>query len=123
VDLSAPKTLFLIDGIGAMLTAVSLSLILPNLQWFLMPLDILLPLAAVAGLFAIYSITNYLVNPTRWKGLLLGIAIANTTYCLVTLSLVVFMFSELSLIDKLYFFGEIIIVMTLVKYEISAVRS
>jgi len=51
-----PHKLFLIDACGALLTAVLVGMVLPAFpHYILMPTSILQSLAAVAGVFALYS--------------------------------------------------------------------
>ncbi len=112
------KNVFLIDGIGAIITAIMLGIVLSSFQpYFGMPQEILYGLAAVAVAFAVYSLSCYLWVGSNWKPFLRGIAIANTSYCIITLSLIVVLWSSLTLLGKAYFIGEIALVMTLVKYE------
>jgi len=71
------RRLFLIDGIGALVSAVMLGLVLT--VWapvFGMPRRVLIPLALVAAGFAIYSLTCSV--RTHDPKFLFAIAVANT---------------------------------------------
>jgi hypothetical protein len=82
------KNIFLIDGMGAVLTALLLSQLLARLvPVFGMPSAILYPLAAIAACFAIYSLLCHLLVKKNWKPFLRGIAVANTLYCLTDIGL------------------------------------
>jgi hypothetical protein len=113
------KNIFLIDGMGAVLTALLLSQLLARLvPVFGMPSAILYPLAAIAACFAIYSLLCHLLVKKNWKPFLRGIAVANTLYCLTTLGWVIYLWNSLTWLGIAYFLGEILIVMTLVRVEI-----
>jgi hypothetical protein len=114
-----PKKLFLIDGMGAVLTALLLSQLLARLiPVFGMPRAILYPLAGIAACFAAYSFTCHLLIKQNWAPFLRGIAVANTLYCLTTLGCVIYLWDSLTWLGIAYFIGEILIVMTLVRAEI-----
>lgn len=113
------KQIFLIDSLGAVLTAVLLSQVLVRLvPFFGMPESILYLLAGIAACFALYSFTCYLLVKDNWRPFLLGIAIANTLYCMVTFSLVVYLFNSMTALGIAYFIGEIILVLGLVALEL-----
>ncbi len=114
----APRQLFLIDGVGALVTAGMLGMVLTRFEsYFGIPSTILYPLSAVALIFCIYSLINYFMIGTNWRVFLKLIAIANSIYCLVTLSVIFSIYDSLTWLGLAYFLGEIIIVMTLVSIE------
>jgi hypothetical protein len=120
----APLTverLFLLDGLGALVTAVMLGAVLTTFEpWFGMPKHILLPLSVVATCFAVYSLTcRVRAAGARW---LLGIAGANALYCVCTLSLILWLRSSLTWLGVAYFLGEIALISTLVIVEWSVAR-
>ena len=113
-----PKQLFLVDGVGALVTAGMLGLVLTKFESnFGVPTAILYPLSAVALLFCIYSIANYFMIGMKWRVFLKLIAIANSVYCLITLSVILLIYDSLTWLGLAYFLSEIIIVMTLVSIE------
>lgn len=112
------RRLFLLDGLGAAVTAVMLGAILPAFeQAFAVPGRTMVALALVAATFAAYSLTCY------WRAagarFLLGIAVANTAYCAGTLWLLLSMRRSLTGLDVAYFAGEILVIATLVTVEVS----
>lgn len=113
--------LFLIDGLGALLTALMLGLVLPRFEVFFgVPPALLYPLAGVGAAFAVYSLSCH-----RWAPrprLLLGIATANTLYCLVTLLLLGFLHQAITGWGVAYFVGEILLVLGLVWVEVTVAR-
>jgi len=114
-----PKKLFLIDGLGALLTAALLAFLLANLESFFgMPQRILYPLAVVALAFAIYSFSCFSFLKKNWGRFLIVIALANLTYCAVTLYFIISLFEQLTIWGILYFIGEILIVVSLAVVEL-----
>lgn len=119
-----PRQLFLIDSLGALLSAFMLGVILPMFEdFFGMPKQELYYLALAACLFFIYSFTNYLKFNSNWRFWLRIIAIVNLLYCCVTAGLVIYHYPKLSIWGLLYFIFEIIIIITLATIELRIIRS
>lgn len=113
-----PHFIFLIDGMGASITALSLILVLPNLpEVFTMPTNVLYFLGTIALVFAAYSLLNFYAKLSKVKLLIRIIASANLLYCLFSGFIVVRLFSQISSLDVVYFFGEILIVSVLAMIE------
>ncbi|MFW5760909.1 MAG: hypothetical protein ACOCXH_08025 [Cyclobacteriaceae bacterium] len=113
------KRIFLIDAIGAFVTASLLSLVLARLEpIFGMPERVLYFLAAIALVFAIYSFLCSRFVKEKWAIYLRGIAMANTLYCMFTLGLIIYWQESLTWLGKAYFIGEILVVMGLVILEL-----
>lgn len=110
---------FLLDGIGALVTASLLVFLLGNLEpVFGMPKKVLHFLAGIASAFSIYSFSCYFFVKKHWQPFLRGIAIANSLYCLLTFSLVIYYWLDpLKPLGMAYFIGEIGVVMSLVFLE------
>lgn len=120
----SPKQLFLVDSIGALLTATMLGLVLPMFQeYFGMPVDTLHTLSIVAVCFFLYSLLCYISNPKRWKSFLKIIATANALYCCLTTTLVIYYHAQLTTIGWIYFIQEILIILTLVYIELRKVSN
>lgn len=114
-----PYRMFLIDGIGAVVSAVLLGGVLASFEsTFGMPADVLHGLAAVACVFAVYSFFSFIRKPDNWQPFLRVIAILNAVYCCVTIGLVIHFYGQLSLLGILYFGGEVILVLSLVGVEL-----
>ena len=112
------KKLFLLDGIGAIITGLLLSQVLARFEpFFGMPVNLLFILSGIAFCFAIYSFTCYLLLDENLSKYLLPIITANLVYCAVTFFLVVLYFQELTWLGIFYFAGEITIVLILVMVE------
>jgi hypothetical protein len=117
-----PK-LFLIDAVGALLTAFLLGVVLSNFQYYFgMPKEILKPLAITAFIFCIYSFSCYFLLKRNWRSFLKAIALANLLYCLCTSILIVLFFEDLTILGLVYFIGEIAVVGILVFVELSVVK-
>lgn len=112
------KKLFLIDGLGALVTALLLSQVLARFESvFGMPREILWVLAGIAGCFAVYSFLCHLFIEENGQPYLKGIAVANTVYCITTLGLVIYLNESLTYLGIAYFIGEIFIILILVRLE------
>lgn len=111
------RHLFLIDALGAAVTAAMLGVLLPTLEPYLgMPPRVLLPLCFVALCFCVYSAV------CSWRRarppFLLVIAAANTAYCLFTLGLVGLLWNTLTPLGVAYFVGEGVVILGLVAIEV-----
>lgn len=116
-----PRQFFLLDGLGALLSAFLLGVVLVQFEsLFGMPVQILYVLAAIAGVFAIYSFSCYFQIKENWPPFLKAIATANLLYCGTTAVLVVYHYHSLSNLGILYFVVELIIVVTLATIELKA---
>lgn len=113
-----PSKVFLLDGLGAMLTALCLRWILPSFETFFgMPQKVLHFLAWIAAFFALYSLLAAFLKPEHWRAWLRGIAIANFLYCGLTFSLLWYYAPVLTVWGKGYFLGEIGVILLLVCVE------
>ena len=106
-----PKTLFLIDSIGAFLTALFLLLILKQFnEYFGMPTTELTRLSVIVICFCVYSTACFLFLKGRWAKFLTVIAFANLSYCTLTIGLIVKYYPILTIIGITYFLAEIVII-------------
>jgi len=84
------KKLFLIDSLGALITALILGFVLTSFEdTFGMPAGILYILSLIAFIYSIYSSLCYLLIKTNFILFLKVIAIANLLYCFITIALVI----------------------------------
>jgi len=115
------KTLFLIDGIGAILTATLLAGVLaPFESVFGIPPRALYILAGIAAIFAVYSLTLYIRDVNNSSRFLKGIAIANLFYCVLTLGVLNFYAHQVTMLGIGYFIVEILVVSTLSIFELNS---
>lgn len=115
---TSPKKLFLLDSLGALLTALLLAFVLSNMETlFGMPKHILYLLAGIAFVFCLYSFSCFLTVDESWPIFLKVIAVANFLYCLLTLILLLYLQAELRFLDNVYFLSEASIVLALAIFE------
>jgi hypothetical protein len=119
-----PKNLFLIDGLGALLTAFFLFVILRTFsEYFGMPQTTLTYLSVIALFFFFYSFACFYLLKNDWKPFLRIISIANLLYCILTLGLVIYHRQSITLLGITYFFAEIILVCGLVFVELKTLKT
>jgi len=119
---STPKLVFLLDCLGELLSAFLLGVVLTGFEpIFGMPSKVLYGLAALAGLFAIYSFWNYRWFKENWRPYLRGIAIVNLLYCGLTAALVIYFRQELTKWGLLYFLQEMVVIMVVVMLEFKTI--
>lgn len=113
------RKMLLVDGIGALVSAILLGYVLAQFSGSIgMPVKMLHQLAAVAGMFAVYSFTTYMFVKENCKPYLKVIAIANLLYCCLTVGLLVYFKTELTTLGLLYFIAEVVVILTLVIVEL-----
>ncbi|WKV13600.1 hypothetical protein [Marivirga harenae] len=121
--LKNPTKVFLIDAVGAFLTAITLGIVFTSVQEFIgMPKELLISLAIVASLFFIYSASCFFKPQKNWRTFLGVIATANLMYCLLTSFLIITYFDQLTIVGILYFVGEITLIVLLVYFEVFIIR-
>ena len=114
------KQLFLIDGLGAILTALMLYVVLPAFgEYFQMPPNTLRFLSAIACILAIYSLCCYFFLDENRPLFLRIIGIGNLLYCLLTVAFLINYYHLLTTLDFIYFTVEIIIISGLAFIEIA----
>lgn len=118
-----PRKLFLVDGLGALVTACVLMLIRVKFAGaFGMPGSILIGLSGVAFVYAVYSLCcSFFVRKSWWNYLKVIIA-ANVLYCCVTSGLIIYYFQKLTVLGLFYFLGEVAIIAGLVRIELMALH-
>ena len=120
---SNPTKIFLIDGIGASLTASLLTVVvIPFNKEFGMPQGALYCLAIIACIFLIYSFCCAYIKSDNWPFLLRIISIANSVYCILTVTLLINFTNTVTLLGFAYFTGEIIIILSLVFMELRVAK-
>jgi hypothetical protein len=118
-----PKTLFLIDSLGAFLTIFFLFVVIRNLnQYFGVPTSVLTYLAVIASLFCVYSATCFLVLEERWVYHVKTIGIANLLYCVLIIGVVINNNSSLTALGRTYFLLEVLVIYGLSYVELRVAR-
>ncbi len=119
-----PKTLFLVDGIGALMTTFYLFFVLrPFNAYFGMPVSILTYLSLIGLVFSVYSLTCFFLlagNPSPFLKLIRS---GNLFYCAVTSVLVFYHFGNLTTWGLLYFTLEIAIILLIVYIESKVINA
>ncbi|RYD56096.1 MAG: hypothetical protein EOP56_14270 [Sphingobacteriales bacterium] len=116
-----PRNLFLIDGAGALLSAVLLyTLAIHDVTG--MPSKVMYTLAGIATVFAVYSLSCFFMVRERWRAFIKEIAVANLLYCLLTAALSVYFFPKLTPLGIAYFLAEMVVTAILIWKELEAVR-
>ena len=117
-----PKLLFLIDGIGAFLSAFLLLIILIKIKdGFGMPRSVLYFLFSLACIYTVYSFSCYLFILKKWLPFLKAVMWANTIYCCITIGLVIYFYQNLAIVGLTYFLLEIILLIGLILLELTVI--
>jgi hypothetical protein len=119
----SPKKLFLIDGVGALLTAILLLTIRTQYQQdFGMPANVLSFLILMAGVFCSYSFGCFLLVRKQWQSFLKFIAIANFLYACSTCFLIFYLNQTITTLGVIYFSLEIGVILALVIIELKVLQ-
>ncbi len=117
------RRIFLLDGLGALASALLLAgLVAPFEGAFGMPARVAWMLAAVAGVFALYSLCCYFFTGSGWRSFLKVIVAANVLYCGLTVGLVVYFYERLTALGVIYFLLETAVIAGLVMLELKTLR-
>jgi hypothetical protein len=116
------KNIFLIDGLGATLSAASTGLLLPLLyQWTGVPLHVSFPLAFLGLLFAAYSVSCFWFAKQPGPTLLIAIMGANLFYCVVSIA-IIFSFDGIKDWGRAFLFAEVLAVASVIGLEACVFR-
>lgn len=126
---TSPRLLFLIDGLGALLSAALLGLVLPRFEaLFNMPPATLHILALIACVFAVYSLSCFICLSKGWGPAwgpatyplwyLKAIAVANLLYGALSLGVLVYLYPQPSIWSLLYFASEVTVIGVLALIEL-----
>ena len=114
-----PRTLFLIDSIGAVLTAFFLFVIIGQLnEYFGMSTTALTYLFVIAICLSIYSAICFLFLKACWPPFIRIIGVANLLYCTLTIVLLIKYYPSLAIIEATYFLLEIVMICLLSYIEL-----
>lgn len=115
-----PKKVFLFDGIGAIISAFLLGIVLVKMEcYFGIPKSALYFLASLPCLFAIYAIFCYLKIDENIGTFLNVIAIANLLYCALSIGLALYHFYTITPLGWAYLITETIIVSAIASFELN----
>jgi len=114
----SPKSLFLIDAMGALVSAFLLGVVLVHYQpLFGIPIHVLHVLAVFPCLFAIYDMGCLIASPKRIGRYLKGIALMNMGYVVLSLGFAFIHWDSLTPFGWMYILGEVLIVSSIAVVE------
>lgn len=112
------KQVFLLDGIGAFISTILLSVIYYFDQIFGVPESMFKQLIVFPVVFAIFSFTCFSLSFSKWSIFLSIIAVCNVAYAVYSLLLVYQYRSTLTAPGVLYFIIETVIILLIVFLEL-----
>lgn len=113
------RKIFLLDGIGGLITSFMLFFILRNFEeYFGMPGNVLIWLSALGLVYGIYSLSCYFFVRKNLNKFLKIIAVANIIYCVITGLLIYVHYNSLTSLGVIYLVVEIFIILGLVRMEL-----
>ena len=111
------RSVFLLDGTGALLSMILTGLILPYFSdWLGLPAPLLRSLAIIPSMYAIYSFYCYKRIRIIQPWMLAAIMLANLGYCALS-SLLIFTLDSITLWGQLLLAGEILAVAIVIAIE------
>lgn len=118
-----PKKLLLIDGLGAVLSAFLLGVVLVNFESTIgVPSSTLYLLAVLPIFFAFYDIYCYQKTCNELQPFLKGIAILNLLYCCFSIGVAFYHFKTITSIGWIYILVEILIIIVLSTIELAVAK-
>lgn len=113
-----PKKIFVFDGMGAVFTAVSLGIILVQLESiFGIPKRALYVLSLIPLSYLLYDIACYFLLKKKIGAWIKGIAILNFLYCPLSISFALSEREHIKLLGWIYIVIEISVILIIVFYE------
>lgn len=118
-----PKSIFIVDGIGALITAFSLGVVLMNLEGiFGIPKTTLRVLAIVPVLYVVYDCVSYFKAGKQVSYYLKGIAILNLMYCPLSIGLALYDGQRITLLGWTYLIIEVLVIFAIAIFELSLAK-
>ncbi|MCH2046279.1 MAG: hypothetical protein MK212_19345 [Saprospiraceae bacterium] len=116
---ASPKNIFIIDALGALLSAFLLGVVLVYYQsYFGIPKTTLYILAIFPCFFALYDAFAYWKHKAQnISQYIKGIALLNFLYCIISLMFAFYHLSLLTILGWLYIIPEMIIILVLASVE------
>ena len=113
-----PKKIFLMDALGAAVSAILLGVVLVKLERvFGIPESTLYFLAAFPILFILYDLFCLTKNKNDLGPFLKLIAVVNITYCCLSIGMTIYHLNTITIFGYLYILIEVIITFTLAIFE------
>lgn len=119
----SPRKLFLIDGIGALISATFWVIILVRFETFFgIPRAALYLLASFPCFFAVYDFYCYSRIKNNIRIFLKIIAYSNFIYCCISIIVAIYHYQIISVWAWMYISLEIVIVLSLIIVELGTVK-
>lgn len=119
-----PRQLFLFDGLGALLSAFMLGVVLVQFHSFVgIPVRILQMMAVFPVLFAVYDACCWLWLRKAPRPYLVAIAVMNLLYCALSVTVVITHFEHITFWGLYYKISEMGIVMALAGLELKVAQT
>jgi hypothetical protein len=111
------KNIFLLDGIGAVVSALMTGLLLPIFSiWTGLPRELTFLLALPAVAFAIYSLSVFWLVDIVKPWMLVAIIFANLSYCALVIAISL-IYDPITIWGQAYFVAEVLVVVGVVGFE------
>lgn len=119
-----PRNVFLIDAYGAFLTTffMGIFILFKSQLQVGMPSKYLFILAFMAAIFCVYSFLCSYFVPDKWQLFLKIIVLSNSLYCFLIFGILLFFYNQLSVLELIYFSGELLILIFLILFELKVMR-
>lgn len=122
--LRSPRKLFLMDGLGALVSAFLLGVVLVQLESiFGIPRSTLYVLAFVPCVFALYDFCCFFMLKNNESTFLMVIAIANMLYCILSIGFALHHYQSLTYLGWGYIIIEVAIVLAIAVIELQTART
>lgn len=119
-----PKMLFVIDAIGALLSSVFLFMIAKKFSLnFGISEAVWVKLSFLALLMAFYLTLCSLGVKHRWMSFLISISVINIAYCALTIGVLIYHWSELTVLGITYLSAEIVVILLLAFFELNTAKA
>jgi lysylphosphatidylglycerol synthetase-like protein (DUF2156 family) len=118
------KSIFLFDGIGALITTFFMAVILKTFNKYVgMPKIILIYFFAISAVFSLYSFTCFFILKANLQPFLKTIIVANSLHCFLTALLVLCHYQNLTILGMAYFLAELVVIGGLAFIELKTLRT
>lgn len=119
----SPHQLFLMDGIGALFSALLLGGVLAKYHTFIgIPPETLFFLAAFPVLYVLYDVYCYRTMPDHVHVKIKGVVGLNLLYTLISIGVLVLFKERLTAVAYLYFSLELMVIFLLVLLELKVLK-
>lgn len=120
----SPKQMFLIDGIGAVLTALCLGVVLPLFHEHIgLPKEVLIAMGGAGVFYGIYSFSCFFFIRSRYVASLKLLILANLLYCVASAAVVTFYVEQMTLLGLGYFALEVLVILGVVFLEMNVLKN